>query len=205
MSDSRPTLCIACSIFRKEIEALQASGQLDQPMEFLPSMLHMVPARLETRLQEALGAARSEVAEREVVLAYGDCCGHMETFEAEPGTARTEGINCCEIVLGRETYRRLRKEGAFFLMPEWALTWKQIFVGQLGLLGPCAKTFMQEMHTRLIYLDTGLISVPHKALQEASEFLGLPLEILPVSLEPLLASLQQAAHDASRHDRRESP
>ncbi len=200
MSQEKPKLCISCSIFRKEIEALQASGRLDLPVAFLNSMLHMVPAKLETRLQGALGAAREQHSDQEVVLAYGDCCGHMDTFEAEPGTARTVGLNCCEIILGREAYRKLRKEGAFFLMPEWALAWRQIFVGQLGLLGPCARTFMQEMHSKMIYLDTGLIPVPHEALREASEFLGLSVEILPVSLEPLLASLHQAARAASRHD-----
>ena len=200
MTADKPRLCIACSIFRKEIEALQAAGKLDLPVEFLNSMLHMVPAKLEVRLQEALGSARAQDPDREVVMAYGDCCGHMDTFESAPGTARTEGINCCEIILGSEAYRKLRKEGAFFLMPEWALSWKQIFVGQLGLLGPCAKTFMQEMHSRMIYLDTGLVPVPHVALQEASEFLGLPVEILPVSLDPLLASLQRAAKAVDSHD-----
>ncbi len=200
MIQEKQKLCLSCSIFRKEIEALQASGQLDLPVEFLNSMLHMVPAKLEARLQEALSSARLQDPEREVVMAYGDCCGHMDTFESEPGTARTEGINCCEIILGSEAYRKLRKEGAFFLMPELALAWRQIFVGQLGLLGPCAKTFMQEMHSRMIYLDTGLVPVPHAALQEASEFLGLPVEILPVSLDPLLASLRQAVQSAHRHD-----
>jgi hypothetical protein len=200
MNQEKRQLCIACSIFRKEIEALQQSGQLDVPVDFLNSMLHMVPVKLEARLQEALGSARLQDPEREVVLVYGDCCGHMDTFENAPGTARTEGINCCEILLGRDAYRKLRREGAFFLMPEWALSWKQVFVGQLGLLGPCAKTFMQEMHSRMIYLDTGLVPVPHAALQEASEFLGLPVEILPVSLDPLLASLQWAAIAAHPHD-----
>ena len=200
MTQEKRRLCISCSIFKKEIEALQASGQIDLPVEFLNSMLHMVPAKLEVRLQEALGSAHARVPGGDVVLAYGDCCGHMDTFESEPGTARTEGINCCEIILGRETYRKLRKEGAFFLMPEWALSWKQIFIGQLGLLGPCAKTFMQEMHSRMIYLDTGLVPIPHSALQEASEFMGLPVEILPVSLAPLLASLQQAARTSQSHE-----
>jgi len=200
MTQHQGKRCIACSIFRKEIEALQASGQLDLEVEFLHSMLHMVPAKLEERLQGALEHLRTEDARQEVVIAYGDCCGHMDTFESAQATARTEGINCCEIILGRETYRRLRKEGAFFLMPEWALSWRQIFVGQLGLLGPCAKSFMQEMHSRLIYLDTGLVPVPHDTLQEASEFMGLPLEILPVSLDPLLASLHQAALSARHHE-----
>jgi hypothetical protein len=200
MSQGARPACIACSIFRKEIEALQASGRLDLPVDYLNSMLHMVPARLETQLHGALAAARDQGADREVVLAYGDCCGHMDTLTSGPGITRSEGINCCEIILGTEVYRRLRKEGAFFLMPEWAKAWRQVFVGQLGLLGASAKTFMQEMHSRLVYLDTGLIPVPHRELQEASEFLGLPLEILPVTLDPLLASLQKAAQKPRPHE-----
>jgi len=198
--DSRRARCISCSIFRKEIEALQASGQLDLPVEYLNSMLHMVPVKLEARLQEAIEAARRQDPDQDVVIAYGDCCGHMENIEAEPGISRTEGINCCEIILGRETYRKLRREGAFFLMPEWTRSWRQVFVGQLGLLGPCAKTFMQELHTRLIYLDTGILPVPLVDLAEASEFLGLPVEILPVSLDPLLANLRHAVQTAGHHD-----
>lgn len=190
--------CISCSIFQKEIESLQASGDLDLPVDYLNSMLHMVPAKLEARLAAAMREARNRHRDQDLVLAFGDCCGHMETLESEPGTSRTEGINCCEIILGRETYRQLRREGAFFLMPEWALSWKKVFVGQLGLLGPCAKEFMREMHTRLVYLDTGLLPVPHAELEEASAFLGLPVEIRPVSLAPLLASLKQAAHAAER-------
>lgn len=197
---SRPVRCISCSIFRQEIEALQASGQLDLPVDFLNSMLHMVPTKLEARLQVALEEARRQAPGPDVVLAYGDCCGHMEDLTVEPGTSRTEGINCCEIILGPETYRRLRREGAFFLMPEWARSWRQVFVGQLGLLGPCAKAFMQELHTRLIYLDTGLLPVPREELAAASEFLGLPVEILPVSLDPLLANLRQAVQTAGHHD-----
>ena len=200
MNSSPRPLCLACSIFQKEIQALQASGQVDLPVAFLDSMLHMVPAKLEERLQTALSSARGEAPEQALVLAYGDCCGHMETFEAQAGTARTQGINCCEIILGRETYRRLRKEGAFFLMPEWAKSWRKIFEGQLGLTGSAAQGFMQDLHSKLIYLDTGLVPVPHADLLEASAFMGLPMEILPVSLEALLASLNQALGSARSHE-----
>ncbi len=200
MTGEVPSLrCLACSIFQPEIEALQAAGRLDLPVEYLHSMLHMVPARLETRLQQTMDGLRSQAPGCSLVLAYGDCCSHMADLEAAAGTCRTEGINCCEILLGRETYRRLRREGAFFLMPEWALTWRQVFIGQLGLAGPCARTFMQEMHTCLVYLDTGILPVPHEILAEASEFLGLPVEVLPVALDHLQASLERAAENARSH------
>ena len=200
MNPIRSPLCISCSIFRREIEALRASGQFDLPVEFLDSMLHLVPAALESRLQEALRTARDDEPGQAVMMVYGDCCGHMETMASRPGTARTGGINCCEIILGSETYRRLRKEGAFFFMPEWTTRWKEVFQSQLGLLGPEVPTFMRELHTRIIYLDTGQIPVPRAELAEASEFLGLPVEIMPVSLDFLLASLQSAALSARSHD-----
>jgi len=193
MSGAEPMHCVACSIFRREIERLLASGALALQVDYLPSMLHMDPERLEARLRSALAGAG------DVVLAFGDCCGHMDEFHARPGSSRTDGINCCEIILGRDTYRRLRGEGAFFLMPEWALGWRAIFTGELGLLGSNARTFMQEMHSRLIYLDTGIIPVPLEALAEAGEYLGLPVQVLPVSLEPLLAGLLEAVRSVSDH------
>jgi hypothetical protein len=199
MTPARPARCLACSIFRREIGALQASGRLDLDVTFLSSMLHMHPERLEARLEQSLATVQAEDPESEVVLAFGDCCARMADFESGPGIRRTEGLNCCEILLGPETYRRLRREGAFFLLPEWALAWKKIFVEQLGLMGPCAREFMREMHTRLVYLDTGLAPVPEGELEEASAFLGLPVEIRPAPLGPLLASLQAAAESARSH------
>ena len=56
------------------------------------------------------------------------------------------------------------------------------------------------MHTRLVYPDTGVVPVPHGDLAEAAAYLGLPLEVLPVSLDPLLASLRQAMPTADRHE-----
>jgi hypothetical protein len=128
----------------------------------------------------------------EVLLAYGDCCPHMLDLESGPGLARTEGINCCEIILGSEAYRRMRREGAFFLMPEWTVSWRKVFKSELGLFGENATEFMKDMHTRLVYLDTGLIPVPEKELEDLKVFTGLPLEILPVSLDPLLAKFREA-------------
>lgn len=197
MTQDAPQRCLACSIFQKEIERLQASGRLDVSVDYLPSMLHMVPERLEQRLKAALAGRQGEGGG--TFLAFGDCCARMHEFEEEPATGRTAGINCCEIVLGHEAYHKLRLEGAFFLMPEWTLNWKTVFQSQLGLLGDNAKDFMREMHSRLIYLDTGIIPIPYKNLEEASSYLGLPMEILPVSLEPLLASLQEAARSARTH------
>ncbi len=187
---------LACSIFRQEIEALRAAGQITWPFHYLGSMLHMAPDRLETQLEAAWAARRPGQA---LVLAYGDCCAHMLDFEARPGVARTQGLNCCEIMLGRAAYRQLRAAGAFFLIPEWAHRWREIFEQELGLRGQTAQDFMREMHTRLVYLDTGLAPIPHPLLADISAYAGLPMQILPLTLEPLLASLREAGERIARH------
>lgn len=186
-----PKVCIACSIFRNEIERLQAEAKIDLPVRFLGSMLHMVPEKLEKRLLEVVEEERAKG--NEVVLAYGDCCPNMTGMGSAEGVERTQGFNCPEIILGKETYRNMRRDGVFFLLPEWTLMWRKVFEGTLGLLGGTAQDFMKEMHTRLVYLDTELVPVPEKELAEISEYCGLPVERMKVSLEPLLASLINAA------------
>jgi len=197
--ESAPVVCIACSIFKMEIQHLLQEKEWDIPCRFLGSMLHMAPERLGAELQTALAEAL-QGGDR-VVLAYGDCCPQMEDLGSQGGVARTEGVNCCEILLGREDYQRMRKEGVFFLIPEWTLNWRRIFEHELGLKGINAVTFMQEMHTRFVYLDTGRVPIPTLELEEISVFAGLPVEILPISLDHLLASLETAAGKVCRHGR----
>ena len=193
-----PLVCIACSIFKREVEQLRQEGVWDVPCRFLGSMLHLEPSRLEERLEASLAEARSRGSR--VVLAYGDCCARMEDLGGAPEVTRTQGLNCCEILLGREAYRAMRKEGAFFLLPEWAVNWKVIFRNALGLEGINARTFMQEMHTRLVYLDTGLVPVPRAELDEMAAYSGLPVVVLPTPLDHLEVGLKAAVAKASGHD-----
>ena len=51
---------------------------------------------------------------------------------------------------------------------------------------------MREMHSKLIYLDTGTRPVPMKDLEDCSQYCGLPWEVLQVSLEPLRKCIQDA-------------
>jgi hypothetical protein len=190
MPGPAPKVCIACSIFRRELEQFQAEGRTALSMRYLDSMLHMQPERLQERVQALL--AEHLARGGDVVLVYGDCCPRMLDYQQLPGVARTAGINCCEILLGRERYRALRREGAFFLMPEWALDWRRAFHDALGPRKETARMLMRDMHTRLVYLDTGLVPAPERELEEIAEYTGLPVERMAVTLDALLAALQDA-------------
>ncbi len=184
------TICIACAIFRSELEALRERHDFNLPTRYLASMLHLEPEKLEQKLETLLQNTQTDGSQ--VLLLYGDCHPYMHEQTQRAGVSRIHGLNCPEILLGREQYRILRKEGVFFLMPEWTIRWKDIFQNELGLNTEVARDFMQDLHTRLLYLDTGTIPIPTDHLEAVSEFTGLPWDILPVSTGPLLEAIRAA-------------
>ncbi|HUW71321.1 MAG TPA: DUF1638 domain-containing protein [bacterium] len=187
-SDRRITL-IGCGILRKEFSLLPKSVKDRFKPRFLDSMLHLNPALLEQSLTSIKSAQTGEA----VVFLYGDCCPRMEELSSGKGRTRTEGVNCIEIYLGRDTYRKLRREGTFFLMPEWAGRWKEIFQRELGFkTAESARDFMRDSMTQALYIDTGSEPVPEAKLAEFAEFTGLPVSIRKVETDHLREALEGA-------------
>ena len=189
-ADYKKITAVACSIFQKEIEILQKENKLDIPIVYLDSMQHMVPEKLRANMKKAVDELIRQG--RKVVLIYGECHAFMNDYIDDPKIARVAGMNCIEILLGRESYRALRKEGAFFLIPEWAVRWQTIFQKELGLSDENAKEFMKEMHTKLICIDTGAVPVPSGIIDQISRYTGLSVEIKPVTLDHFLNVITEA-------------
>ncbi|MBI5868797.1 MAG: DUF1638 domain-containing protein [candidate division Zixibacteria bacterium] len=150
----------------------------------------MRPDRLAAQLHSLVSRERRDG--RRVVLAFGDCCSAMSSLENLGGVTRTSGTNCCEILLGRDIYRRLSHQGAFFICPEWAVRWRTMFETELGLDTKVAKAFMQELHRKIVYLDTGVVPEPTAAVNDCADYCGLPVERLPVSLDTLHSAIEDA-------------
>ncbi len=194
MSGRRDIDGIACSIFRKEIEHLIEAGTVSASFTFVDSDLHMYPQELERVL--------AELIEPGCFLCYGQCHTRMKEQQDRGIITRVSGLNCCEILLGRADYRRLRAEGAFFLLPEWTMKWEHIFKELLGFSNrTLAAQFMNEMHKKFIYLDTGVAAVPHEALRDLAQYCSLPVEILPVDLTHLAEQINAAIKTRNAHDR----
>lgn len=189
------SLLVSCGIFRQELARLGPAVTGPMRPVFLDSILHMRPARLDAIL---MGLAGNE--KRRMLLIYGDCCPHMEELAARPTIRKVRGLNCCDILLGHDVYRQLRREGAFFFLPEWTTRWEEIFQTELGLKDqPLAREFMHEMHKRLVYLDTGLAEAPRKALADIEAFFDMPVEIRPVGLEHLATGVLDGLRRLEQH------
>lgn len=179
-------IIIACSIFRYELEFLQSQDRIDIPVVYIDSMLHMNPKKL----QELLDARLKEYEHCKIILLFGDCHARMLDYEANTNVVRAQGINCCEIFLGLTEYNRLRKDGAFILLPEWSVRWKEAFVGYMGFENAkSTSVFMNDMHKKLVYVDTGFREINQPLLAEIAEYFSLPLEVHHVSLSVLEKAL----------------
>jgi hypothetical protein len=196
----RPVVVITCGVFAAEVASLISVHWPDLLLRPFNSMLHMKPERLGKRLAAQIDEERQRG--HRVLLVYGDCSAAMVGLEDQPCVARTRAHNCCELLLGWNEYRRLEHEQAFFLLPEWAQRWQNIFMHELGLSPQNARDLMQDMHSKLVYLDTGLAQVPVATLAACANFTGLSYEVLPVSLEPLKMAIEEAF---ARLTGRESP
>jgi hypothetical protein len=175
-------LIVACSIFRRELEQLRTEGLLDIEVIYLDSMLHMHPQKLEKLLGETL----PNYKDLKIIVLYGDC--HSRIMESETKNIRkVHGINCCEIFLGTDRYFKLRKEGAFILLPEWLERWREVFQVELGFKEPqLARKFMNDFHTGMVYVKTGASEVPVETINELSSFIGLKCRIESCSAQNLL-------------------
>jgi hypothetical protein len=192
MKNKHNHYCVACSIFKIELDHILADKSLNIDVKYLSSMLHMTPEKLQNELSTIIN---SKEKENDFILVFGDCCPHMTTIASQPNVSRTKGINCIEIFLGKEKYRKMRKDGVFFLMPEWTLRWKEVFKFELKLEGDIAKDFMNEFHTKIVYLDTGQIHIPRTQIKEIEEYTGLEVEIMKVDSTHLVQSIKQTIED----------
>ena len=190
-------ICLACGVFRHELDALQAQGDIDFPIQYLDSVLHIYPKQLRNRLDSIITDHRETGCK--ILLLYGECHAYMCDQESLPGVYRVRGRNCAEILLGPDLYRTLQKEGAFIFLPEWTIRWREIFHKELGLDGETEQDFMKEMRTKLTYIDTGVIPVPTEHLQAASSAMGLPWEVIRVGPDRLLAAIREAMERMAAH------
>lgn len=191
---NRHTTWLSCGVVRAEMEELQRRGLIDGKLLFLDSMLHMDPPRLEARLTEALEQKQGDPGP--LVLVYGDCSAHMLDLVRRFHVGRVSVINCAQLLLGRDRYRRLMHEEAFLVLPEWARRWEHILKSELGLNEEIAHGLMGENRGVLVYLDTGLTPVPEQQLMEFSVYSGLPWRVETVALDCILASLLEAQTEA---------
>ncbi len=181
MSNATPIVGIACSVYQPELNALNERGEIDLPVRYLDSQLHMVPAQLREQLTKVIDKERAKG--NRVLLLYGDCHVHMIDHSEDSAVRRIKGINCCSILLGKDRYRELVRGQTFFLFPEWVDRWRELMVNVPSTSSPATLDLVRDQVKHLVYLDTGIRPVPKDDLNACADHFGLAWEAVPVTLD----------------------
>jgi hypothetical protein len=190
-------LYLACSVFKNELEQLKKNNRLQcYPMEFIDSKLHLKPDEMYKMLQKTIAEKFKDYDG--IVLVYGECHVFMNELLKDTRLARPEGINCIELFVGKAERKRLLHRGAFFLLPEWTMRWREIFNHFMNMNSELTKSMMQNEHKALIYLDTGCMDIPEKQLKECAEYFSLPIEIVKISLDKFAVAISKATNELKK-------
>ena len=76
----------------------------------------------------------------------------------------------------------LLRQGAYLLTPGWLDNWQEQ-VKKMGFSQSAAREFFSSTTTKLVLLDTGIISQTKKQLSDFSSFVNLPTETVKIGLD----------------------
>ena len=206
IADSLPanTSVVACGTVRPEIRRLADKGFLEGVrLLFTAPGLHEWPDQLEKQLTRQLDRACSTAPR--VVVAYGEKCfidpknplRVTETLVREvcPHGVRVRAANCVDMLADREERERLAEgDRVYWLTPGWLLNWDFIFKDWDA--AKANETFPQ--HDRAVVLDgigffEAFSAAEPERLLAISDWMRLPIETVPVSLDRLRDLLAEAA------------
>ena len=197
------TTVVSCGTLRGELRKLADDGFLDaDALLFTAPGLHEWPWELEKQLSRQLGKAKNH--SKEVIVVYGERC-FLDTADPTRGTdalvteqgpefRRIRAKNCVDMLADQEQRRRIADgQKVYWLTPGWIASWDYIFKDwDPGLAN---ETF--PAHDKAIvldalgYLDALMAESPERVL-EISDWMKLPLEAAPVSLDRLKSMLSAA-------------
>lgn len=184
-------LVIACGIFRRELDALLESGEIDAEAIYLGSFLHLDYGKLESALVAVL---QREKGRRPVVL-YGDVCmGFGEEIrplvEAHEAV-KVDGLNCIDCLLGgRGKLLEVDPEHEFlFLTPGWIRFFER-YVAE----NPEARKRQFSVLKGIVLVDAlGDRSAYRDRIRAVSEQTGLPVvDEKEVGMEPFREVIREA-------------
>lgn len=185
-----PLTMIGCGILRKEVDRLIEKNHWNVHTQYLDSALHNYFNRLANELNTAL-SEREKCGEKTVVL-YGSCHPLMENFIEDHHTCRTQGQNCIVQLLGYEKFMEELEKGAYFLLEDWALTWKPMITACFGDNVEVIREIFHGGHKYVLALRTPCSGDFGEAAKAAADFIDLPLRWMDVTLDHLEQVLADA-------------
>ena len=173
---------ITCPIFARELAAVLAQSPAAPLVRLMDYRVHFSGAAMAREVAKGVEAARQEGAA--IALLVGRECESVPSISdmaAGCGGKLADGLNCIEIILGRERARQLQENRSTVMTPAWIeMINNSIADGHWTLED--ARINLGR-YDRIILLDFGLEPLDDEKILEFFELTQVPIEILPVSLD----------------------
>ncbi|MBF0262064.1 MAG: DUF1638 domain-containing protein [Magnetococcales bacterium] len=185
-----PPRLIGCGILHKEVDHLIRKNGWHLESRYLDSSLHNHLARLSDQLNQALDQEAANG--RETIVFYGCCHPRMEAILDAHHTLRTQGQNCIVMLLGHDWFMEELEQGSYFLLEDWALSWRPMFAQVFGENQSVVREIFHASHQGIVAVRTPCSDEFTREAGEMAEYLDLPLRWLDVSLDHLEGVLTDA-------------
>ena len=184
----KPVTMVGCGILAKEVQFIVQKNNWPVTCRFSSSSLHVDFEKLRNTLEYNL----QRYGDENPVVLYGTCHPLMQDILDKYNTHRTQGQNCIEMLLGKEDFLRELTNGAFFLLEDWAHTWKKILPASIGENPALWSEIFHIQHKYVLALKTPCSGNFTQQAESFAQAVNLPLRWRDVPtnhLEKVLSEL----------------
>lgn len=169
---------VACGVFKPALKVLESRLRVPRlKLKFLPSSLHLQPAKLQEEFISALNEAESKRGD--VVCLYGDCFAGIKDCCIERRACKVPGTHCYEMLLGTERFRKLIDEhaGTYFLEGDLIRDFEKCCAIPLELHDEVIRKMLFKHYKRLVYVRQPVDGDLVARAERLARFLELTLQV----------------------------
>jgi hypothetical protein len=205
---------VSCGTLSLELNFLKQEGFLDTPhLLFTTPGLHEDIHELERQLVRQIHKAKEKAGK--VIVVYGGkfCYVNADeptrtmqkiTAEQGPGVTRIQATHCMDMIASEKERQAIAEEVAggekvWWMVPGWVKFRHQVFKGwDKGLAN---ENFPRHTGGAVVldgigYMDVYMAEKPEEFL-EYCDWMGIPIQTYPISLDRFKSLLLESAHDLS--------
>jgi len=188
---------IACGAVAIDTKTLVDRHGWDADVHGISSDLHMTPLEIGPAVEAKLQALLPRYGR--VIVVYGDCGtgGRLDEVLTRYPAVRPAGFHCFQWYAG-DLYRRFEDDIGIYFLTDWLVTnWERAVITGLGLdRYPWLKETYFGNLTRVLFVRQHPDAGRENRAREIADYMGLPIEIHDLGIEPLEDLLMPLMDDA---------
>ena len=185
-STGAPVALIACGAVAQDTAAIVKQRGWNADVHGISSDLHMTPLEIAPAVERKLEQLLPKYGR--VIVVYGDCGtgGRLDAVLEKYPAVRPAGFHCFQWYSG-DLYARSEEDIGIYFLTDWLVqNWDRATIHGLGLdRFPWLKDTYFEHITRILFVRQHVDAERETKAREIADWMGKPLEIHDLGIEPL--------------------